>query len=375
MPTENESLRDTLENAFDEQSATSTPDTTQPVSTPTETTTPGTTATEAADRGDGRTPRGKFAKRVAATDDGTGSTTAAAPADAAADGGKAAIGEVAAKPVDQFDKAPQSWKPGAREAWASLPPDVRAEVHRREREAAHVMQETAQARQVTDYVGKLQQQFAPALQAEGVDALTASANLMNLASRLRFGTPVEKAQLAASIVRNYGVDVNALADALDSMGPGMQQLHGQPGQPPQQAGMYQDPRVDMLFQQLQGLQQSRQENIVQTAVKEVESFGEGKEFFNDVREDMADLMDLAAKRKIDLSLDQAYERACKMQPEISRVLDAREAAKRAGNLNGSTQRARIAASSVRGTPAGGSTPKADNLRATIEAAFEQVDGR
>jgi hypothetical protein len=249
---------------------------------------------------------------------------------------------------------------------------VRAEVHRREREAAHVMQQTAQARQVTDFVGQLQQKYAPALQAEGVDALTASANLMNLASRLRFGTPVEKAQLAATIVRNYGVDVNALADALDSLPAGMQPLHGQPQT---QQGMYQDPRVDMLFAQLQGLQQSRQEQVVQTAVKEVETFGSDKEFFEDVREDMADLMDLAAKRKIDLSLEQAYERACKMQPEISRVLDAREAAKRAGNLNGSTQRARAAASSVRGTPSGGSTPKPTDLRSTIEAAFEQVDGR
>ena len=82
------------------------------------------------------------------------------------------------------------------------------------------------------------------------------------------------------------------------------------GQP--QPGMYQDPRVDTLLAQLQGLQQSRQETIVQTAVKEVESFGSDKDFFEDVREDMADLLDLAAKRGLDLSLEQAYERACKM---------------------------------------------------------------
>lgn len=377
MSVEADDLRSTIEEAFDadQQEGRPAADSSQPVRTEAEAPQTATESTEAADRGDGRTPKGKFAKRVAAADDGTGSTPAAVPADAVSADGKAAIGEAAAKPVDPSDKAPQSWKPGAREAWASLPPDVRAEVHRREREAAHVMQQTAQARQVTDFVGQLQQKFAPALQAEGVDALTASANLMNLASRLRFGTPVEKAQLAATIVRNYGVDVNALADALDTMPAGMQQLHGQPQQGQPQQGMYQDPRVDVLLQQLQGLQQSRQEQVVQTAVKEVEQFGSDKEFFEDVREDMADLMDLAAKRKIDLSLEQAYERACKMQPEISRVLDAREAAKRAENRNGSTQRARAAASSVRGTPAGGSTPKADNLRATIEAAFEQVDGR
>jgi hypothetical protein len=235
------------------------------------------------------------------------------------------------------------------------------------------VQETAQARQVTDYVSKLQQQFAPALQAEGVDALTASANLMNLASRLRFGTPVEKAQLAATIVRNYGVDVNALADALDRMPNGqMQPLHGQPQQAQQ---MMTDPRVDQLLAQLQGLQQQKQEAVVQKAVEEVETFGSDKEFFEDVREDMADLLEVAARRGIDLSLEQAYERACKMQPDIAKVLEAREAAKRAGNLQGSTQRAKAAASSVRGTPSGVPSSNPADLRGAIEAAFEQVGGR
>jgi hypothetical protein len=255
-----------------------------------------------------------------------------------------------------------------------LPADVRAEVHRREREAAQVMQETAQARQVNEYVAHLHQQFAPALQAEGVDVLTASANLMNLASRLRFGTPVEKAQLAATIVRNYGVDVNALADALDRLPAGqIHQMHGQ--QPQHQQQMMTDPRVDQLLAQLQGLQQQKQEAIIEKAVGEVETFGADKEFFEDVREDMADLLEVAARRGIDLSLEQAYERACKMQPDIAKVLEAREAAARAGNLQGSTQRAKHAASSVRGTPSGVPSSNPADLRGAIEAAFEQVGGR
>lgn len=244
---------------------------------------------------------------------------------------------------------------------------MRAEVHRREKEAARVVQESAQARQVTEYVSKLQQQFAPALQAEGVDALTASANLMNLASRLRFGNRVEKAQLAAQIITNYGVDVEALAMVLD-------------GQTPQQQGQAQqmmtDPRVDKLLAELSGLKQQREQAVVERAVGEVEAFGEGKEFFEDVREDMADLLEVAARRGIDLSLDQAYERACQMQPEISKVLAARAAAQNAGTAQQSTQRARAAASSVRGTPSGVSTnSQPDSLRAAIEAAIDDSSGR
>jgi hypothetical protein len=245
---------------------------------------------------------------------------------------------------------------------------VRAEVYRREKETARIVQETAQARQVTDFVGKLQQQFAPALQAEGVDALTAAGNLMNLASRLRFGTRVEKAQLAAQIITNYGVDVDALAMVLDGR---------QPQQSPQgQQQMMTDPRVDQLLAQLQGLQQQRQEAVVQQAVSEVETFGGDKEFFEDVREDMADLLEVASRRGLDLSLEQAYERACQMNPEIAKVLAARADAQRAGTARQSTQRARAAASSVRGTPSQVSTAaQPDSLRAAIEAAIEESSGR
>ena len=247
-----------------------------------------------------------------------------------------------------------------------MPPDVRAEVYRREKEAARIVQESHQARGVTEYVQQLHQRYAPALQAEGVDVLTAAANLMDLSSRLRFGQPHEKAALAAQIIRGYGVDVEALAAALD----GQPQPQGQG-----QQQMMQDPRVDQLLAELNGIKQQRVEAVQQKAVTEVESFGEGKEFFADVREEMADLLEVAARRGIDLSLEQAYERACKMQPDIAKVLEAREAAQRAGTGRRSTQQARLAASSVRGSPGSGPSSQPDNLRGAIEAAIEQVGGR
>lgn len=271
--------------------------------------------------------------------------------------------------TDPHGRAPASWRPGAREAWGKLPADVRAEVHRRERETARVVQESAQSRQVAERINTLQQQYAPALQAEGVDAITASANLMSLASRLRFGTPVEKAHLAATIIRNYGVDVQALAAALDAA---PVPLHGQAQQRQQPPS---DPRVDQLFQQLGAMQQQRQQQVVERATTEVEEFGSKQEFFEDVREDMADLLEMAAKRGVDLTLQQAYERACAMHPDVSQVLAARQRAAQAGNSQQSTQRARAAASSVRGTPSGAPVTQATDLRSTIEAAIEQVGGR
>lgn len=368
MPPENEvSLRDTLESAFDEheeQAGGSSEDASQSVRVPAEAAAPSAvTPIPSEDRGDGRRVDGKFARK--AVDAAAAGTERAAAVPAAGTAAVTAAPADVPKAVDQYGRAPQSWKPGAREAWGQLPPDVRAEVYRRERETQRVVAETAQARQVASHVESLSQKFAPALQAEGVDVIKATENLMNLASRLRFGTSNEKAQLAAQIIRSYGVDIAQLDQVLSNAGP----------LPQQQPQMMTDPRVDTLLAQLQDITAKKQQAIVQTAVGEVESFGGDKEFFEDVRADMADLMEVAARRGIDLTLEQAYERACAMQPEIHKVLTAREAAKLAGNSNQSTLRARHAASSVRGTPTGMPSSQPNDLRGAIEAAIETVGGR
>jgi hypothetical protein len=369
-----ESLREVIEGAYDsaeEQAGGPPADTSKPVGAPTET--PPAAATPEApgaadegaapreDRGDGRARDGKF----------VGKKPAAAP-----DAGKpAAPGAAPAAPVDPaqqavaHDKAPASWKPGAREKWASLSPEVREEVHRRERETAAVIQQSAQARQVAGAIQNLQQQFAPALQAEGVDVLTATQNLMQVSARLRFGTPQEKAMTVAQIMQAYGVDVMTL-DAILSNSPIPQHAQVQQQQ-------LRDPRLDGLLSQIAQARQAEAQRVEQEAVQGVEAFAEGKEFFSDVRETMADLMEVAAGRGIELSLDEAYKRACQLDPNVSAVLAQRAAAGAQQNGNPSTARNRAAASSVRSTPsvAGGDPAKPGNLRGAIEAAWDNAAGQ
>lgn len=356
------SLRDALESAFDENNNDSEEreagrpreDAEKPVRTAKEE----PTVTEAA-REDGRDEKGRFAPRKSAD------PAVRADGDAARDPARAPA-DPAAREVDQFAKPPQSWKPGAREAWSSLPPDVRAEVYRREREAQTVLQQTSQARQLAQHVEQLQQRYSPALAAEGVNVMQATENLMKVSSTLRFGTPLEKAQTAAAIIQQYGVDIVALDHLLANQPPPQQQR-------PQM--MQSDPRVDQLFQRLEQAQRERVERLEQTAMQEVSKFGQDREFFEDVREDMADLLELAAKRGLDLTLEDAYDRACQMNPEIKRVIEARNKAQSAGTSKQSTQRARTAASSVRGTPAQVPSASPSTLREAIEAAIDDSSGR
>jgi hypothetical protein len=313
-----------------------------------------------------RRPDGKFSGKPTGKPEAGKVTEAAAAVSAdsvpAASGDKAPVEE-----KDGFAKPPQSWKPGAREVWGQLPSDVRAEVYRRERETAVAIQQTAQAREVLSTVQSIQQEFAPALQAEGVDVVTATRNLMQISSRLRFGTPAEKAMTVAQIMQAYGVDVMTL-DSILSNSPMPQQAQVQQQQ-------LRDPRVDGLLSQIAQARQTAVAEVHQQAVSEVDQFGSGKDFFNDVREDMADLIEVAARRGVDLSLEQAYERACQMNPEISRVLAQRAAAGQAQNQNRSTARARAASSSVRSTPVtGGVAATPENLRGALEAAWESAAG-
>jgi hypothetical protein len=360
-PTPSEDLRGTLDKAF--ESAEKTVERAAPSGEPKAGETPAQTAERVRDE------RGRFASAEAAN---VTKTAAEADAQAAAPKPDAqATPPEGEKPpeVAQALAAPRSWKPGAREHWASLPPDVQQEVIRRESEVYRFAQNTAQARQVYDTLGQLQQQYAPALQAEGVDIITATQNLMGMVGRLRFGTPQERAQTIVGLINSYAVDVEALDAALVN---GMGGQNGQPSQQ-QQPSQFMDPRVDQLLGAITQMQNQRVEQVRTSAAQEVQTFGTGKDFFDDVREDMADLLELAARRGIDMTMEQAYERACRMNPEIDRVVAQRQAAAAAGqNSQGSIARARLASSSVRSTPANAPSKAGDqpkNLRDELEESW------
>jgi hypothetical protein len=108
----------------------------------------------------------------------------------------------------------------------------------------------------------------------------------------------------------------------------------------------------------------------------VEAFTSTAEFMDDVREDVADMMELASRRGVALTLEDAYNRACKLHPEVSQVLQQREAAKAANALQASTQRARAASSSVRSQPTA-AAPAAtdDSIRGSLLASIAATQRR
>lgn len=271
-------------------------------------------------------------------------------------------------------KAPQSWKPAIREHWAKLPPEVQAEVVRREAEAERLARESSEHRKVAQAFQQTLQPYMGMIQAERQDPVQAVAGLLQTAAALRTAPPAHKAHLVAQIVHGYGIPIDMLDAALAGQAPAQQQ-----GQP--QALQHVDPeaiarqaeeRVRQSF-----AQQARQHQMRQ-ADSEIQSFissGEA-EFFDDVRPAMAVLLKAAAEAGIALTIKDAYAQAVSMSPDLKPVLQQRsEAAQRASQV-AAAQRAKAAASSVKTAPAPVQAAAGPaTIRSDIEAAIAKASGR
>lgn len=259
-------------------------------------------------------------------------------------------------------RPPASWKPTAREGWDKLPPDIQAEVIRREKDISTALNESAEARDTYKRFRDTVSPYEAMIRSQGAEPIQVVGNLLRTAAQLATAPGPARAQVVADIIKTYGVDIPTL-DALLSGQPAPQ---GQPQQwQPPDPSQFRDPRLDALLAQQQAMLQQK----AAAQIEEVEQ----EEFFEDVREDMADLLDVASKRGVALSARDAYNRAVLLHPEVSRVMEQRRAAATQG---GATQRAMAASSSVRAQPASGvEAPKDLDLRGALEAAFDKAGNR
>lgn len=270
------------------------------------------------------------------------------------------------------DKPPVSWKPAAKEAWTKLPPEARAEISRREREMSQFISQNDHHKRFTESFAKIVQPYSHLIQAQGSTPLQAVRNVFSTMAALTTGNREQKARVIAEIISNYDIDIPILDKVLS----------GEAGQPTQQRQGTMDPSVLQALQpmyafmdEIKSARQANEERKRQEAEAAIQQH-ESLPYFDDLREDMADIMEVAAKRGIELSLEQAYERAVALNPEISKIVQQKKAIEEA-KKNGGTRmaRARRAASTISGAPAGSpdgkSTPK--SRREQIEAAWDDAN--
>jgi hypothetical protein len=259
-----------------------------------------------------------------------------------------------------------------REHWGKIPVEAQEEITRREQEVSKALSTSASARKFNDEFYQTVKPFEHLIRASGVHPLQAVQNLMTTAAGLQTGTPAQRANIIANVIKNYGVDIGILDQILS----GQQPKVG--GVPDEVIGAVRREiaPISEFINEVRGGRAASQERLQQEATQTVEAFSSDpkNEFYNDLKDDIADLLDLAASRGREMSLDEAYNRAAAVHPEISKIVSERRTAEAAVNSASSVDRARRAASSQPGgIPGGmGSSNRPSGRREAISAAFDHL---
>lgn len=268
---------------------------------------------------------------------------------------------------------PQSWKKELEPHWEGFAPEVQAYIQEREKQyqtgVSTYKSEADRAKVINDAIAP----FVPMLQRSNVP-VDKWIQQMGIAHHLiSAGTPQERVQTVAQIIRNNGIDAQALIQLLSGQQPQYQQPQMQPTQLPQQGIT-----PEQIEQQVQQALMKQQVDSAFTAfTKDVEA---GKyPHFEELKPTMAGLLQsgLAA------DYPSAYEAALAMpqhrslqqpapQPQAAPVQPA------APDKNAQAQRARSQAVSVKSstpsTMTASTGPK--GLRDQLSEQFDRsVNGR
>ena len=268
-------------------------------------------------------------------------------------------------------KPPVSWTPTARESWDKLPAQVQQEVTKRERDFELRIQEQANEARGFHEFQQVTSPYTQFFAAEGVTATQATANLMQTAAGLRVGTPTQKAAIVRSIISNFGIDLSMLDNMLSGQAVANTGQDNTLTQHTAQAMLQNElAPIQNFMQNFQAKQQQFEYTTQANANVQIESFAnDGQhEFFPDLRMAMADVSDYYAENfNQDLTLQEAYDKAGQLHPEIGPIMAQRTQAQ-GGAIS---QSKRNAASSIAGSPGRGGAVNTEDLslRETLDAAW------
>lgn len=254
---------------------------------------------------------------------------------------------------------PPGWAPAAKAAYASLPPEVQEAVARREQEINNGFAKLREYKGLDEYAAMARESgttLKDALDRYRAAEDSLERDFVGGIAQLCQMYQVHPMQLAQTFIQAYGG----------------QAPQGRPGIPQG------DPQAGLLARELADIKGtvrtliSERERAEQEAINQsLEAFAAENMYFEDVRQDMALLI---REGRAD-SLEQAYNMACRMHPEIGDLLIKQQAAPQ--NARARVDQARRASSGLKpgapvGKPSGSS--QSNDLRSAIEEAWADSAG-
>lgn len=261
-----------------------------------------------------RAADGKFAK-VEGEAPVVAPEATAPPSDATAPPTAAGTEPAAAAPVaaEPAVAAPSSWTAAAKAEFAKANPVIQQEVLRREQQMHNGI---AQYRDAATYGNEIHRALTPynaTIQQLGVTPANAIDAMFKVDHALRYGSPQEKLQQISDLARNYGVDLSNGVPAQVAIDPNVQYLQSQLQ------------TTQQKLQQIQADHETRQQSELNS---QIEAAKVGRPHFEDLRNEMAVLIQAAAARGEELKLPEAYDRAVWASPTHRTEMLAQQHAER-----------------------------------------------
>jgi hypothetical protein len=193
--------------------------------------------------------------------------------------------------------------------------------------------------------------------------------VMTTASALIVGRQEQKVAVIAEMIQRYGVDLPSLDKVLTAA---LKNGGGAPQGPGLVPQAQVDPRILQHLQPLFALQTElmeakgqKHQRLTEEATQAINSI-QDRPYFEDLRHDMADIMEISAKRGHVMTIEQAYDKAAQINPEVSKLVGSTAR----NTPNNAVARARRAASTVKGAPGGPIANGKMDRRAALEAAWD-----
>jgi hypothetical protein len=275
--------------------------------------------------------------------------------------------EEAEPPV--WRRPPASWKKDFHEVWQKADPKLQEYAWQREEQMRAGVEPLLSKAQFADAMQEAISPYMTTIQGLGLSPDKAVGALMEADHRLRTSDPQTELQYFMQLAQSYGINLNA--------------AQAQPGQMPQMPQQSVDPLVWQLQNELNqvrgevmGWKQQQEMVENQSLLNEINQFSLKAEHFEDVRPTMIQLLQSGVAQ----TLDDAYEKAVRLDPnlfeQVTKAQQAEAAAKQAKEQNRAVKTARAAAVSVRSaTPGVNTAPKSSDRRALLEEAFAEVEQR
>lgn len=219
-------------------------------------------------------------------------------------------------------RPPSSWSAKGKAEFGKLPSHVQDEILKRESDFHKGIEGYKERAEYADRISREIQPYEAMIRSKNSTPEQTVRNMLNTAYQLETGTPQQKAQLLLNVAQQFGADMNTISQALSGEGqeqrdPQMQQLQQQ---------------FQQLQQQLQSQQQAAQQHSHAEAQSSIEAFrnevdeaGHPKHlYFDDVRDQMADLIESADRSGKKLTLQEAYDAAIWSRPDIREALLAQQ---------------------------------------------------